>query len=167
MTRLTGAVSRYWFYGVLAFAVIAAWQVSVTPETMVNPLLTERIYLFDFGVFLPLLYFWFLRRTVAVKAAAIRAFALASAGIAYAAWLMPDGMGQLLPFLSWLRWVALPLIILIELAAFVAVMRYVYGSDPKEEELVAQGLPPVLARLLLMEARFWKRVFAFLAGGKE
>jgi hypothetical protein len=41
-------------------------------------------------------------------------------------------------------------------------MRYIYGSEPKEEELVNQVIPPLVVKLLLMEARFWKRVFRLI-----
>ena len=87
--------------------------------------------------------------------------------MSYAAWLMPEGTGQVLPFLIWLRWTALPLVIAIELVAFVALMRYLYGSEPKEKELVNQGIPPLVVKLLLMEARFWKRVFRLITGRSD
>ncbi len=158
------AVRGYWFYAVLALALFAAWQVSLTPESLADPITTERVFLFDFALFLPALYFVYLRSRVSLKAAILRALGLGAAGIAFAAWLMPEGTGEILPFLSWLRWTALPLIIVLELAAFVALMRYAYGSNPQEEELVRHGMPPLIAKLLLMETRFWKRVFRFLGG---
>ena len=40
-------------------------------------------------------------------------------------------------------------------------MRYIYGDDPKEEELVAKGVPPILVKALLAEARLWKMVWNF------
>lgn len=154
----------YWFYWLLPIWMLAAWQVSLTPEAIADPIITERVFLIDAAIFLPTLYFFYLRTRVALKAAILRSLALGAAGISFAAWLMPEGTGQVLPLLSWLRWTALPLIIAIELAAFVALMRYLYGSEPREEELVRQGIPPLVVKLLLMEARFWKRVFRFLTG---
>lgn len=164
MTRVIG---EYWFFGLLAVCVFAAWQVSLTPEAIADPIMTERVFLLDTAIILPALYFFYLHTRVALKAAILRSLALAAAGISYAAWLMPDGTGEVLPLLAWLRWVAMPLVIAIELAAFVAIMRYVYGSEPQEEELVRQGLPPLLVKALLIEARFWKRVFRFLAGKND
>lgn len=164
---MTKAFKGYWFYGLLAFCLIGAWQLSLTPETLADPITTERVFLVDFALLLPLIYFAYLRTRVALKAAILRSLALGAAGISYAAWLMPEGTGQVLPFLSWLRWTALPFVIAIELAAFVALMRYLYGSEPHEEELIKQGIPPVIVKLLLMEARFWKSVFRFLTGKWE
>lgn len=161
------AITGYWFYWLLPFCVIGAWQLSLTPQSLADPVMTERVFLIDTVLLLPLLYFLYLRSRVTLKAALVRAFALGAAGVSYSAWLMPDGAGQVLPFLAWLRWIALPLIIALELAAFVALMRYIYGSDPCEEKLIAQGMPPLLVRLLLIEARFWKRVFAALTGRRD
>ena len=161
------AVRGYWFCWLLPFCLAGAWQLSLTPESLADPITTERVFLFDFALFLPLLYFFYLRSRVTLKAALLRAVALGAAGISYAAWLMPEGTGDVLPFLSWLRWTVLPLVIVIELAAFLAVMRYVYGSDPHEDTLIQQGMPPLIVKLLLIEARFWKRVFAFVTGRRD
>ena len=161
---MTKVVVGYWFYWLLAVCVFAAWQVSLTPEAIADPIMTERVFLLDTAIILPVLYFVFLRTRVTLKAAILRSLALAAAGISYAAWLMPPGTGEILPLLSWLRWTVLPLVIAIELFAFVALMRYLYGSEPKEDVLINQGLPPLMVKLLLMEARFWKRVFRFLTG---
>ena len=160
-------LADHWFYALLAVCVCAAWRVSLTPEAIADPIMTERVFLLDTAIILPVLYFVYLRTRVPLKAAILRSLALGAAGISYAAWLMPEGTGEVLPFLAWLRWVAMPLVIAIELAAFVALMRYLYGSEPREEELIAQGIPPLVVRLLLAEARFWKRVFRFLAGRGE
>lgn len=164
---MTKAIKEYWFYCMLALCFFSAWQLSMMPESLADPITTERVFLVDFALLLPFFYFLYLRRRVPLKAAIIRSLALGAAGISFAAWLMPDGTGQVLPFLSWLRWIALPLVLVIEAAAFVALMRYVYGSDPQEAELVKQGMPPVIVKLLLMEARFWKRVFRLLTGKRD
>ncbi|GAA4040327.1 hypothetical protein [Parerythrobacter jejuensis] len=160
-------VKQNWFYLLLPFALLAAWQVSLSSQTLANPVLTERVYLFDFGVFLPALYWLFLRGKVSSKAAALRALALAGAGLSFAAYLNPPATGEVLPLLSWLRWVALPVLVAIELAALIAITRYAYGANPEEERLIEQGMPPLLAKALLAEARFWKRVFAWLFGNKD
>lgn len=157
----------YWFYWLLVPCLIAAWQLSLTAEALADPLTLERVYLIDCALLLPILYFLYLRSRATLKAALFRSLALGAAALSYAAWLMPEGAGQVLPYLSWLRWTALPLIIAIELVAFVALMRYIYGSEPKEEELVNQGIPPLVVKLLLMEARFWKRVFRLITGKSD
>lgn len=166
-THIADFARRHWFYLLLPLWLAAGWNLSVSTDAVADPLMMERVFLFDFGVFLPVLYFLFLKSRVTVKAAVLRSLGLAAGGLALAAWLMPEGTGQILPVLAWLRWVALPVIIAIELAALVAVVRYVYGESPNEQTLIDQGIPPVVVKLMLAEARFWKRVFRWLTGKGE
>ena len=77
---------------------------------------------------------------------------------------MPAGEGQILPALGWVRMAALPVLLFIEIVAFIAIMRVVYSDAPDEEQLVEQGLPPLVAKALLAEARFWKVVWRVLSG---
>ena len=146
---------------------IAAWQLSLTPETIADALTTERVFLVDFAVLLPLMYFVYLRSRVNLGVAILRSVAIGAAGISFAACLMPEGTAQVLPYLSWLRLTAFPLVIAIELVAFAALMRYLFGSEPQEADLVGHGIPPVVAKLMLMEARFRKAVFRFMTGKKD
>lgn len=159
------ALRTNWFYLLLPFLLLAAWSVSRTPEAIADPLQLERILLVDCLISLPLLYFLFLRRHTTLRAAIIRSAGLAGAGVWFAGYLMPDGEGQILPALGWLRMAALPLLVLIEVAAFIAIMRVVYSDTPDEEQLIQQGMPPLIVKALLAEARFWKKVWRFLTGG--
>lgn len=153
-----------WFYLLLPFLLLAAWSLSRTPEMAADPQLLERVLLVDCLISLPVLYFLFLRQHTTLRAAIIRSAALAGAGLWFAGYLMPAGEGSVLPALGWLRMAALPALILIEIAAFIAVMRIVYSDAPDEEQLVKQGLPPLVMKALLAEARFWKAVWRFLSG---
>lgn len=153
-----------WFYLLLPFLLLAAWSLSRTPEAVADPLLLERVLLVDCLISLPVLYFLFLRRHATLRAAIIRSAVLAGAGLWFAGYLMPAGEGQILPALGWVRMAALPLLILLELAAFIAIMRVVYSDTPDEEQLVRQGVPPLVIKLMLAEARFWKKVWRFLSG---
>lgn len=120
------------------------------------------MYLFDFALGLPAMYYLFLRDRVSRRAALVRTFALAGTGIWVASWLMPAGEGDILPWLAWIRYVALPLLVAIELAAAVALLRYAYGEAPDKTHLIEQGMPPMLARAILAEARFWRRIWCWL-----
>jgi hypothetical protein len=44
----------------------------------------------------------------------------------------------------------------------IAVLRVLFGADPDPKELERQGMPPLLARLMLAEARFWRWVWSRL-----
>lgn len=153
-----------WFYVLLPFLLLAAWALSISPVAVRDPIVLERVFLFDFLISLPLLYFLFLRKRVSRRVAILRVAALAASGVWLASVLMPEGTGQILPWLAWLRYLALPLLIGVELIALVAVVRHAYGAEPDEGYLIAQGLPPILAKAMLAEARFWKRAFRWLRG---
>lgn len=158
------ALRTNWFYLLLPFLLLAAWSLSRTSEMVANPLLLERVLLADCLISLPILYFLFLRRHASLRAAIIRSAALAGAGLWFAGYLMPAGEGQILPALGWMRMAALPFLIILEGAAFIAIMRVIYSDAPDEERLIEQGVPPLIVKALLAEARFWKAVWRFLSG---
>lgn len=153
-----------WFYILLPLAVAVEWSLALTPDAMAEPRMLEATLPFDLAIFLPALYFLFLRGRVTLKAALLRTAALAGSGIWLAAWLMPAGEGVVLPWLEWVRYVALPLLIAVELIAAAAILRHVYGETPSVHQLIDQGLPKPMAKLILAEARFWKRVLRWLRG---
>lgn len=157
MTRFIG---DNWFYLILPVLLAAAWSLSISPEAITQPQLLEGVYLFDFAIGLPALYFLFLRKRMSLQAALLGTLALAGTGLWFASWLMPAGKGEILPWLAWLRYVALPALIIIELVAAAALLRYAYGEAPDENRLIEQGMPPLLARAILAEARFWRRIWA-------
>jgi hypothetical protein len=52
-----------------------------------------------------------------------------------------------------------------EIWLFLVVMRLAYRSGTTAEQVQAKaGVPPIIAKLLLLEARFWKAVWRFLRG---
>ena len=153
-----------WFYILLPFLLLAAWQVSTSPLASEQPLMLERVFLIDFAIVLPALYFVFLRTRHALKPSLIRAFALAGAGTAFAAFLMPKGEGQVLPLLAWLRYVMLPFLILLEGAVLIAVAKASFAAEPDEAALIEKGIPPLVVKAMIAEARFWKAVWRFMTG---
>ena len=154
---------NYWFYFLLPPLLLVAYAVSRMPESLAAPAFTERVFLFDFLIFLPAIYYVFLRSRFSKRTSIIRAGALGLTGLWFAGWLMPEGTGEIIPRLEWLRALALPFFIVFELAVFAALMRYVFGDAPDEQKLISMGVPPFLVKALLLEVRFWKAVWAFLA----
>lgn len=160
-------LAAHWFYILLAVGLGAAWHLAGTAEAIAAPGTLERVFLFDFGVFLPFVYFLYLRTRNTLRVSIMRALALAGAGLAYAAYLMPEGSGAVLPTLAWLRYIALPLLILFELGALIAITKYAFGAEPEKEHLIKQGVPPLMAKMMLAEARFWKRIYSLIFGEKK
>ncbi len=88
---MVGAVRNHWFYVLLPICLMATWVLAREPETLADPITAEQVFLFDFGLFLPVFYFIYLRRDVGVKGAAIRALPFMGAGVWFIGFLMPAG----------------------------------------------------------------------------
>jgi hypothetical protein len=123
----------------------------------------EAVTLFDWMITVPALYFLCYRSTLSVKAMALRLIALACLGVWIASWLVPAAAQEVLPNLSWPRTVGLAALALIELRLLVLALKLAF-SDRADAETLTQrtGAPPVLAKLMLLEARFWKAVWTLV-----
>jgi hypothetical protein len=123
----------------------------------------EAVVLFDLCVFIPLLYVLCYRDKVARRQLVLRALALACLGIYVATYLVPEPMQAILPELGVLRIAGLAVLMLIELRLLIAAIRIVWGRGGSVEEVqAASGAPPWMARLMVMEARFWKAVWRLI-----
>ena len=124
----------------------------------------EAGLLFDLAVLLPCLY-WLCYRGRGRKAA-IRAMALACLGIWAALKLVPESEHQFLGYVAPLRYLGIAVLVWLELAIILAIYRSIFkGGSPAEAAACAQAaadLPPWLARLLVLEATFWRRVWETL-----
>lgn len=123
----------------------------------------EVVVLFDLCVFMPLLYVLCYRGTVPRGQLALRAAALACLGIYVATYLVPEPMQALLPQLGVLRLAGLAVLMLIELRLLFIALRLVWGRNGTVEQVqAASGAPPWIARLLILEARMWKRLWRLI-----
>ncbi|HZG47721.1 MAG TPA: hypothetical protein VEZ41_15840 [Allosphingosinicella sp.] len=123
----------------------------------------EIVVLFDLCVFMPLLYVLCYRRTVPLKQLVLRTVALVCLGIYLATYLVPEPLQALLPQLGPLRIAGLAVLVLIELRLLIAALRIVWGSNGSLEQVqAASGAPAWIARLMVMEARFWKWLWSLI-----
>jgi hypothetical protein len=65
-----------------------------------------------------------------------------------------------LPQLSWLRYAGLSVLILIEVRIMIALFKILFKSNTDSKQLEDIGMPPLLAKLALLEVRFWRWVFS-------
>lgn len=147
---------RNWFLPLLAclLAIELAFTRSIDWS---RPRMPEAAVLFDLCLFIPALHFLCYRRRLALKPLLIRTAALAFLGVYIASKLIPPEAQSLLAELSWARTAGLVVIALIELRLLLLALKLVFGGRATADEVAAQtGAPPWIARLLLLEARFWK-----------
>lgn len=157
----SGWVRRHWFVPLLVvlLAIETAFA-RTTNWSQDGP--AELVILFDLCLFIPILYVLCYRRRLERKPLLIRAAALALAGIYIASKLVPADAQVVLTELVWARYAGLAVIALIELWVVVLTVKLVYGGAATEEIVRRSGAPPWIARLLQLEARFWKAVWRFL-----
>jgi hypothetical protein len=98
-----------------------------------------------------------------LKQLVLRTVALVCLGIYIATYLVPEPLQALLPQLGPLRIAGLAVLVLIELRLLIAALRIVWGSNGSVEQVqAASGAPAWIARLMVMEARFWKWLWSLI-----
>ena len=123
----------------------------------------EAVTLFDWCVSVPLLYFRCYRRSLPLRQMALRLVALGCGGLWLASRLVPSEAQDILPHLGWLRTAGLIVLGLIELKLLVLATRMAFSGKADAARLAAStGTPPLLAKLMLAEARFWQAVWRLI-----
>lgn len=141
--------------GDLSAARLGDWQGSQLLETAL---------LFDLTLLLPAL-FWFCYRHQG-KPALLKAMGLACLGIWLCGKAIPPEQQQLLPALSWLRYLGLAGLLALELKLLVAPYKAVVlkgqSRHEAETQLQREGMPPWVARLMAFEASVWSKAWQAL-----
>lgn len=163
MLRIATAARQNWFYLVLPVLLGIAFGFRATQPWGDQPRFGEAATLFDWCLFVPFLYaIWY--RDMPRRALALRTLALACGGLWIAGKIVPDSAKTILAQWGWLRSVGITFLVLAEGAALITVLRIVFGSAPDPKELEKQGMPPVLVKLMMAEARFWRWLWLRLRG---
>lgn len=162
-----GEVGRNWFK--------ANWLVAAVPLLLLIEWLVvrdlggemgrflEAVVLFDLCLFMPLLYVLCYRRVVPLRHLLLRTLGLACLGVYLATYLVPEPLQAVLPQLGVLRLAGLAVLVLVELRLLIAAMRIVWGRDGSVERVqAASGAPAWIARLMVLEARFWKALWRLI-----
>jgi hypothetical protein len=147
-----------WFWPLAVGLVAFVWAMSTIPTVPLTPDF-EWALLFDVFITLPVLFAFCYRGTMTRVALGVRIVALQCSGIWLATKLVPVESQMILPHLEWLRWAGLAILLLFEIRLVVAVVKLVWNSSAKQADLVAVGMPPFVAKLAMIEARFWRWVF--------
>jgi hypothetical protein len=153
-----------WFAAAVPILLLVEWLVVRDMGGEMGRFL-EVVVLFDLCVFMPLLYVLCYRGAVSRKQLVLGAVALACLGIYVATYLVPEPLQALLPQLGVLRIAGLAVLMLIELRLLIAALRIVWGRGGSAEQVqAATGAPSWIARLMVLEARFWKKLWQLIRG---
>lgn len=151
----------HWFF--LAGPLVVATDVLVALQARGQfDRVLEAGLLFDLAVIVPALY-WLCYRDRG-RRSAIRAAALACLGIWATLKLVPAAEQDLVTYVAPLRYVGLAVLVWLEFAVVLAIYRSVFGGRSTSEAVAAasRDLPPWQARIIALEAAFWRKVWSLL-----
>ena len=156
---MTERLKENWFWPITLVLVALAWFVSnnLPPRDLSG---WELAILFDVLITLPLLFVLCYRGKLQRNKLIIRVLALQCLGIWLATKMVPIESQIVLPQLAWLRYAGIAVLVLIELRIMVALFKIVLKADTSAKQLEEIGMPPFLAKLALLEAKFWRWVFS-------
>jgi hypothetical protein len=148
-----------WFLVVAPVLILAGWLITRSAPWAGEAHGMEAVLLFDACVTLPVLYALCYARRLALWQLAVRMIGVACLGIYLLTLVVPADAQRLLPQFAAARWVGLGLLVLIELRVLIAAIRLVFAADASAQDVAAKtGAPPLIAKLMVMEARMWKAV---------
>lgn len=157
---MTARIKENWFWplaiALWAFAFLVSRNVP-TPELAG----WEIAVIVDVMITLPVLFAMCYHAKFTWQKMAIRILALQCFGIWLATMIVPADSQQILPQLSWLRFAGIALLVMIELRIIYAMLKIIFKTDTSTQQLEDLGMPTFLAKLALLEARFWRWVFSF------
>lgn len=165
MHKALNVAQRHWFYLVLPFLLTAALVFRTSYPWQLDPRLGEAAAIFDWCVFVPLIYAA-CYRNMPPRALALRTLAMVCGGIWIATKIVPDHAETILSELGWVRGLGIAVLAIFEGIAFVAAMRILFDGEPDAVTLERQGIPPLMVKLMLAEARFWRWVWLRLRSMK-
>lgn len=163
MDRLAQFGRNHWFYLLLPIWLAAALAFRTTHDWAEQPAFGEATTLIDWCLFVPALYA-LCNRHMPRRALLLRTLAIACGGIWIAGKIVPDAAQFILQDLGWFRVIGMAVLVLFEAFAVVAILRVLFGATPDPRALERHGIPPLLVKLMLAEARFWRWVWTRLQG---
>ncbi|NIE79329.1 hypothetical protein [Asaia sp. As-1742] len=102
---------------------------------------------------------WVCDRPPTLMRGLVRSLALGGSGLWIARHTLPGFDEGATPHIGWVRFISVGLAVLCESIVLIAAMRLVFGKTGDPDKLNDLGLPPLVVRAMLAEARFWRRVW--------
>ncbi len=162
-TPFFATIGRHWFIPAALLILSGALVVSHTADWPSEARVLEGALIFDLAILAPLL-FWICYRLKS-RVAALRAVAMACGGIWLATYLVPPEHQALLPFMAFLRYGAIAVLVYVELRLMAVLYWSVIMGRVSPDQAAAHiareaGIPDVIAGLVARELLFWQRVLA-------
>lgn len=151
----------HWFYPAAGTVLLAAFAAIMLDDWM-SPRLLEASLLFDFAIFIPLLYLWCYRSRG--KQAILQAIAQSCLGIWVVGYVVPVQFHRVLSKVEFVRKLGFAILIVIELKLVFTIFRTAFGTESSTKESAIDiatdsGMPPWAARLMAWEASLWRKAW--------
>lgn len=160
--NLTRPREKWFFLFALPLAVATEWWFARTLDWTAYPR-SEWVALFDLCVFMPLLYLAAFASELTAKARALRCLGIAGTGLFAASFIVPEPNQFIIGELAALRNAAMIGIIAFEGWVFWKLLGAVFRRNADAGTLEREfAVPAWIARLMVLEAKFWKAVWTFL-----
>lgn len=160
--RLSKPREKWFFLIALPVAVAIEWAFARSLDWGAYPR-SEWVALFDLCVFMPLLYLLIFSSDLTRKARLLRCLGIAGIGLFAAGWIVPESNQFIIGELSTLRKAALVVILVFEGWIMWKVIGAVYCQNADAKTLEREfAMPEWIAKLMVLEAKFWKAVWQLL-----
>lgn len=160
--RLRRPREKWFFLIALPLAIAIEWAFARSLDWTAYPR-SEWVALFDLCVFMPLLYLLAFASELTRKARWLRCLGIAGTGLFAAGFIVPQPNQFIIGELSALRNVAMIGIVAFEGWIIWKVIGAVYRKNADAKTLEREfAMPEWIAKLMVLEARFWKAVWQFL-----
>ena len=160
--KLTKPREKWFFLIALPLAIAIEWAFARTLDWTAYPR-SEWVALFDLCVFMPLLYLAAFSSQLTRKARVLRCLGIAGIGLFASSFIVPEANQFIIGELSTLRATAMVGIVAFEGWIMWKVIGAVYRHNADAKTLEREfAMPEWIAKLMVLEARFWKAVWAFL-----
>lgn len=160
--RLSKPREKWFFLIALPLAVAIEWAFARSLDWTAYPR-SEWVALFDLCIFMPLLYLAAFSSELARKARLLRCLGIAGIGLFASSFIVPEPNQFIIGELSTLRNMAMIGIAAFEGWVLWKVIGAVYRRNADAQTLEREfAVPQWIARLMVLEAKFWKAVWQFL-----
>lgn len=160
--KLSKPREKWFFLIALPLSVAIEWAFARSLDWSAYPR-SEWVALFDLCVFMPLLYLAAFASDLTPKARLLRCLGIAGIGLFAAGWIVPEPNQFIIGELSTIRATAIVGIVAFEGWIMWKVIGAVYRQNADAKTLEREfAMPAWIAKLMVLEARFWKAVWQFL-----
>ena len=160
--RLSKPSEKWFFLIALPLALATEWAFARTLDWTTYPR-SEWVALFDLCIFMPALYWAAFSSDLNRKARLLRCLGIVGIGLFAASFIVPEPNQFIIGELSSLRKVAMVGIVAVEGWVLWKVIGAVYRQNADAKTLERDfAMPEWIARLMVLEAKFWKAVWQYL-----